>query len=159
MTNSFQNTRWRHCGNLSLSCGPWSKTSGFAGGGSQPFNHFHAELAVGQICPHLAMLTGKRVKVVRSEQIWLSPVCKERIIVVAFATCKADCWKIISMRAWAIKKSPSSRSRSKPKSSLRQAQLSAGEQCERKAAVRRVWVEQRGNRHCGGEVITQFYQH
>lgn len=21
------------------------------------------------------------------------------------------------------------------------------------------WLEQRGNRHCGGEVITQFYQH
>jgi len=45
----------------------------------------------GQICSHLTMLTGKRVKGVRSEQIWLSPVCKERIIVVAFATCKADC--------------------------------------------------------------------
>ena len=34
----------------------------------------------------------------------------------------------------------------KPKSSLLQAQLSVGEQCERKAAVRRVRLERRGNR-------------
>ena len=29
------------------------RTSSFAGGGSQPFNHFHAELATGQICSRL----------------------------------------------------------------------------------------------------------
>jgi len=32
-------------------------TSGFAGGGSRQFNHFHAELATGQICSRLTPLT------------------------------------------------------------------------------------------------------
>ena len=33
------------------------KSHGFAGGGSQPFNHFLAELATGQICSQLTLLT------------------------------------------------------------------------------------------------------
>ena len=46
-------------------------TNGFAGGGSQPFNHFHAELATGQICSELTLLTAGKAKVVRPEQIRL----------------------------------------------------------------------------------------
>ena len=55
-------------------CGEWFgffSTNGFAGGGSRQFNHFHAELATGQICSFLTELTVGKAKVVRPEQIRL----------------------------------------------------------------------------------------
>ena len=43
----------------------------FAGGGSHQFNHFHAELATGQICSRLTPLTAGKARNVSSGQIRL----------------------------------------------------------------------------------------